>query len=77
MAQIHELITEIEHDLELLIKKADQIQPAIFRGDQKRTLFDLQKGLRGIQGWNLGEVKNAFGIGVMTEISKKAKGKNE
>ena len=65
MAQIHELITEIEHDLELLIKKADQIQPAIFRDDQRRTLFDLQKGLRGIQGWNLGEVKNAFGIGVM------------
>jgi len=62
--EITNLIKEIEADAKALIKKADKIDPGIYIRSQAAAIRDMQKSLRGITGWDIGRVKNEFGIGI-------------
>jgi len=62
--EIQNLIMEIEEDAKALIKKADKIVPCKYSRSQAKAIRDLQKALRGIEGWDIGIVKNEFGIGI-------------
>jgi len=53
-------IKKLENGLKQLIKEADAINPAGFGYIQQRAILSFQKSLRGLEGWELGELKNAF-----------------
>ena len=62
MAVIHEQIKEIEDELKQLVKKVDAISPEGFGYIQQRAIISFANGCRELQGWHLGELKNAFGM---------------
>ena len=74
MAVIHDQIKEIEDDLRKIITKFDSIEnyaAEVGCGIKPRKAIEsFANGLRGLQGWHLGELKNAFGMGVMEGLKK-------
>jgi len=73
MAQIHEKIKEIEDALLTLIKKAAPLSPDRLGIIQQKAIRSFKKTLRGLQGWQLGELKNAFGMGDGKDLTDKVK----
>ena len=65
MTEIQAKIVEIEGDLKKLIRKADTLNPGKFGYIQQKAIISFVNGCRGLQGWELGELKTAFGMGVM------------
>ena len=74
MAEIHDQIKEIETDLRKIIAKFDSIENYAMEGccgiKPRKAIASFANGLRGLQGWHLGELKNAFGMGVMEGLKK-------
>jgi len=74
MAVIHDQIKEIEDDIGKIIAKFDSIEKYALEGGcgikPRKAITSLANGLRGLQGWHLGELKNAFGMGVMEGLKK-------
>jgi len=62
MAVIQEQIKEIEDALATLIRKAEALSPEGFGYIQQRAIISFANGCRELQGWHLGELKNAFGM---------------
>jgi len=62
MTEIHELILDIEKDLKCLLKKAMSIDTPRYGIKPQKAIISLQKTIRGVLGWELGELKNAFGL---------------
>ena len=57
---IHEQILEIEDGLAKLIKKAEALSPYRKGHKQQKAILKFQKSIRGLAGWELGQLKNAF-----------------
>ena len=53
-------IKKLENGLKQLIKEADAINPAGFGYIQQTAIRSFQKSCRGLAGFELGELKNAF-----------------
>ena len=53
-------IKEIEDDLKALTTKARALSPDRHGHEQQTAILSFQKSLRGLEGWELGELKNAF-----------------
>jgi len=66
MAVIHEQIKEIEADLKSLIEHAGKMSIIPNGIEQQTAIRSFVSACRGIQGWHLGILKNAFGIGIKT-----------
>jgi len=64
MAVIHEQIKEIEDDLKKLIEKAGKMSITPNGIKQQVAIRSFVSACRGLQGWHLGILKNAFGIGI-------------
>lgn len=76
--QVQKIIKEIEDGTQKILEKAGNIKPsANFTKAQSKALTDFRSGLRGLMGINLGELKNAFGIGIMQEMEKNQSSTNE
>jgi len=70
MSKVHEQNKEIEDGLKELITKAEALEPERRGYIQQQAILSFQKSCRGLQGWELGELKNAFGMG--TNVGAKA-----
>jgi len=75
MAEIHEQIKEIEDVLKTLIEKAGKMSIVPNGIEQQVAIRSFVSACRGIQGWHLGILKNAFGIGI--KVRTMADGKLE
>jgi len=73
MAVIHDQIKELENGLRKLCKMADAINPERFGYKQQKAILSFADGCRNVQGWHLGELKNAFGMGIKTKMSPSGK----
>lgn len=60
MTEIQKLIKEIEDGLKRLIKKAESIDTPRYGIVPQKAIRSMQNGLRGLEGLELGELKNAF-----------------
>ena len=75
MAQIHEQIKEIEVEVRKLVSMAMAISSDQLSFKQQKTINSFAGGCRELQGFHLGELKNAFDIGdgkKLTEMVKNA-----
>ena len=73
MAVIHEQIKEIEADLKSLIEKASKMSIVPNGIEQQAAIRSFVSACRGIQGWHLGILKKAFGIGIKTRTMAEGK----
>ena len=74
MTEVQKLILEIENDAKELLKKVLSIDPARAGGHiQQKAIIGMQNGIRGQLYCEIGEVKNAFGIGLKQELEGKKK----
>ena len=67
MAEIHNIIEELGEDIKVLVKRAERLDPTRLGKIQQDAIISFQKDCRGLQGWSLGELKNAFGMGTDAE----------
>ena len=67
MAEIHNIIEELEEDIKVLVRRAAKLDPNGLGKIQQDAIISFQKTCRGLQGWELGELKNAFGMGIDAE----------
>ena len=65
MAEIHEQIKEIEDEMKKLIKMAGSISIERRGYIQQKAITRFANGCRELQCWHLGELKNAFEMGIM------------
>ena len=63
MTKDQKLILEIEADAIELSRKADKLDAAGHGKIQQDAIQALQKSISGIWGFQVGELKNAFGLG--------------
>jgi hypothetical protein len=75
MTQIHEQIKEIEDEVRKLVSMAMAINPEGLGYKPQIAIRSFANGCRDLQGFHLGELKNAFDIGdgkKLTEMVKHA-----
>ena len=73
MAEIHEKIKELEDGLKQLVKKTDAIRPEGLGYIQQKAIISFANGCRGLQGCELGELKNAFEMGDNKKLTQAVK----
>ena len=73
MAVIQEQIKEIEDALATLIRKAEALSPEGRGIVPQKAIRSFANGCRDLQGWHLGELKNAFEMGDNMKLTQAPK----
>ena len=64
--EARKIIKEIDNGLAKLSKLAGALEPESFGYIPQKAIISLVSGIYGIRAIHLGELKNAFGIGIKT-----------